>query len=96
MEHTGFIEANQFCVIHNIELSFIHSLQEYGLIEIWQDESSTWIPEQEVSPLEKYIRLHFDMEINFEGMDAIVHLLNKINHMEKEMVMLRRKLAMYE
>jgi len=96
MEHAGFIEATQFCTVHNIELSFIQSLHEYGLIEIRQDEDSTWIPEQEVSPLEKYIRLHFDMEINFEGMDAIIHLLNKINHMEKEILLLRQKLAMYE
>ena len=96
MEHAGFIEANQFCTVHNIEISFIHSLHEYGLIEIRQDEDSTWIPEQEVSPLEKYIRLHFEMEINFEGMDAIIHLLNKINLMEKEILHLRQKLAMYE
>jgi hypothetical protein len=96
MEHAGFIEATQFCMVHNIELSFIHSLYEYGLIEIRQDDDSMWIPEQEVSPLEKYIRLHFDMEINFEGMDAIAHLLNKINHMEKEILLLRQKLAMYE
>ena len=96
MEHVGFIEANEFCMVHNIEPAFIYSLHEYGLIEIRKDEDSIWIPEQEVSPLEKYIRLHFDMEINLEGIDAINHLLNKINHMEKELLLLRQKLAMYE
>ena len=39
MEHAGFIEATQFCTVHNIELSFIQSLHEYGLIEIRQDET---------------------------------------------------------
>ena len=96
MENPGFIEAKQFCVVHNIELSFIHSLNEYGLIQLQKDETTEWIPEQEVSPLEKYMRLHFDMDINFEGIHAVAHLLSKISHMEEELLQLRRKLSMYE
>ena len=96
MENPGFIEATQFCIVHNIELSFIYELNEYGLIEIQRDETSTWIPEQEVTPLEKYMRLHFDMDINVEGLHAISHLLKKMQEMEEELLLLRRKLAVYE
>lgn len=96
MDNPGFIDATQLCNIHKIEVSFIHMLNEYGLIEIREDETTIWIPEQEVLPVEKFIRLHYEMDINFEGMHAIAHLLNKISHMESEMVQLRRKLAMFE
>jgi len=96
MENDGFIEAQQFCMVHNIEYSFIQSLNEYGLIDIRQDETATWIPEQELQPLEKYIRLHFDMAINFEGIHAISHLLKQMSRMEEELLQLRRKLAIYE
>ena len=96
MDNAGFIEAQQFCLVHNIEYSFIQSLNDYGLIEIRQDGTATWIPEQEVQPLEKYIRLHFDMEINIEGIHAISHLLKQMSRMEEEILQLRRKLALYE
>jgi hypothetical protein len=96
MENPGFIEANQFCTVHNIEISFIQSLNEYGLIEIREDETSIWIPEQQVSPLEKYIRFHYDMDMNIEGIHAVAHLLDTISRMEDEIVQLRRKLALYE
>ena len=96
MEHPGFIEATEFCTVHNIELSFIYTLHDYGLIEIEKDEISTWIPEEEVTPLEKYMRLHFDMDINVEGLHAIAHLLKKMHHMEEEILLLKRKLSIYE
>ena len=96
MGNPGYIEANQFCIVHNIELSFIYALNDYGLIDIRKDEITTWIPEEEVTPLEKYMRLHFDMDINVEGLHAIAHLLEKMHHMEEEILLLKRKLAVYE
>ncbi|HSB92403.1 MAG TPA: chaperone modulator CbpM [Flavitalea sp.] len=96
MENPGFIEATVFCTVHNIELSFLYELNEYGLIEIQKDESTTWIPEQDVTSLEKYMRLHFDMDINVEGLHAIAHLLRQLEQMKDEILMLKRKLAVYE
>ena len=34
MPATHLIAANEFCIYHNIEPSFIYSLQQSGLIEI--------------------------------------------------------------
>lgn len=96
MENAGFIEAQQFCIVHNVQFSFIQTLNEYGLIEIRQDEQAAWIPEQEVQPLEKYLRMYLDMDINPEGIHAISHLLKHMSKMEEEILQLRRKLAIYE
>jgi hypothetical protein len=33
MQEENLIPANEFCLHHNIEVSFIDSLKEYGLVE---------------------------------------------------------------
>jgi hypothetical protein len=51
---------------------------------------------EEMRALERMIRLHYDLEINMEGIDAIAHLLERVEHMQEEMRMLRRKLGVVE
>lgn len=43
--------------------------------------------------LEKYIHLHYDLDINLEGLDAVAHLLNQIQVLQVEVRQLRNELG---
>jgi hypothetical protein len=90
------IPANEFCTSHNIEISFITSLNEAGLIEISSIEDSYYIRESQLLALEKIVRLYYELDINVEGIETITHLLQRIINMQDEIIYLRNKLRLYE
>lgn len=92
----NFISVDEFCNSHNIEISFITSLQEFGLVEIMTIEHSTFIPVDELQKLERLIRLHFELDINFEGIETITHMLARIDQMQEEITVLKNHLRLYE
>lgn len=90
------ISADEFCIYHNIEFSFMRNLQEYGMIELVTHQEVSYIPESQLEKLERILRLHQDLEINMEGIDTISHLLQKISQMQEEITLLRNRLRLYE
>jgi hypothetical protein len=92
METTHLLPLPQFCQLYNIEFSFIDSLQDYGLIEIITVEETQYIHNEHLGDLEKLIRLHYDLEINMEGIDVISHLLKRMDEMQEELNVLRNRL----
>jgi hypothetical protein len=96
MKNEILISADEFCVHHHIEFSFIRNLQEFGMIEIVTEQETNYIPESQLEKLERILRLHQDLEINVEGIDAITHLLKRLNDMQIENALLKNKLRLYE
>ena len=96
MQQENLIPASEFCVHHNIEINFIYSLQEYGLLEVITREESVFIPENQLTELEKMVRLHYDLNINMEGIDVIRHLLERIDAAQHELNQLRNELKIYK
>jgi len=92
MENDELIPAEDFCIYHNIEYSFINSLEDSGLIRIQSVEQHIYIPVEELQKLEKFVRLHYDLDINVEGIETINYLLEKIDKMNKEIMQLRNKI----
>jgi chaperone modulatory protein CbpM len=90
------IPAGEFCTYYQIELSFIHSLQDYGLIEVVREADDEFIPENQLGALERMIRMHYELDINLEGIDAISHLLERVEEMQHEMTRLQNRLRFYE
>ena len=90
------IAIDEFCARHNIEISFVSSLQQTGLIEITIIEDTGFIDAEQLQQLEKYIRFYYDLEINLEGIDTIKHLLLRINTMHDEITALKNRLSLYE
>ncbi|HMQ44948.1 MAG TPA: chaperone modulator CbpM [Mariniflexile sp.] len=41
-------------------------------------------------------RLHFELDINLEGLDAIHHLLKQVETLQQDIVTLHNKLQRYE
>jgi len=96
MANENLIPAHEFCIHHNIEISFIDSLQEYGLLQVHTMEGTGYIDEEQLEELEKMVRLHYDLNINMEGIDAIRHLLQHLHSLQHDLVALRNRLRLYE
>lgn len=96
MKTVHLIPLDVFCTSHDIDVSFLSSLQENGLIEITTIEETGFLNLEELQQLERYIRFFYELNINLEGIDAIKHLLNRVNVMHDEITALRNKLRLYE
>ncbi len=95
MENEKLIPMEQFCTHYNIEISFIHALSEYGLVNITTSEEIHYLQADQIKDIEKMIRLHFDLEINIEGIDAIYHLLQRVNNLRNELQSIKSQLHDY-
>ena len=95
MQTEAMIPANDFCIHHQVELSFIYALHESGLIETSKIEEEIFVPLSQLKQLETMVKMHYEMDINLEGIETINHLLKQINHMQQQMIQLNNKLNYY-
>lgn len=96
MNNKNLIQIKQFCLYNEIENTFITQLNNYGLIEIIVLEEEQYLQPEQLPSIEKMIRLHYDLKINLEGIDAIAHLLNKIEILQKNLIATQNKLRLFE
>jgi chaperone modulatory protein CbpM len=96
MENEHYISAQEFCGYHEVEYTFIRSLNEAGLLQITTVNQITVIPQSELPRLERMIRLHQELEINVAGIGAISHLLDRVAAMQDDIRQLRNRLSLYE
>lgn len=96
MQTGNLVAVNEFCVNHNIQISFITSLQQIGLIEITNIQETGFIDVDQLQHLEKIVRFYFELDINLEGIETINHLLGRIQVMQNEIITLKNRLRLYE
>lgn len=90
MEKQNHISIEQCCVYYNVETTFLYQLDEYGLIELIHSEETAYIAFEQLADLEKYMHLHYELEINLEGLETIKHLLDRVNELQKEIIRLKQ------
>lgn len=66
------------------------------MIHIFLREGRQYLSTSELSDLQRFSRMYYDLSINPAGIDAIQHLLERVNRMQKEIEELRKHLNMYE
>ncbi|WP_310991819.1 chaperone modulator CbpM [Aequorivita marina] len=96
MAREKYILVSHYCKNSNVEDSFVQSLNEFGLITFEVKKNDYFIDENDINEIERMFRLHHDLGINLEGLDAIKQMLNRMQKMEKEMEMLQKRLRLYE
>lgn len=96
MQTEYLIAVDEFCANHDIEISFVNSLQQTGLIEITTIEEVEFIDSEQLNQLEKYVRFYYELDINLEGIETIQHLLQRVNALQQEITVLRNRLRLYE
>ena len=93
---TDLIIVSEYCRICHIEPSFLYLLQKGGLIEIDTVEGESYLPASQLYDVERYTRMYYDLSINIEGIDAIHHLLGRVEALQQEVNRLKSKLSLYE
>jgi hypothetical protein len=96
METKYLVAIDDFCARHEIEISFVDTLQKSGLIELTTRDNSLFIQQEQLPLLEKIICFYYDLDINIEGIEAISHLLEQIDEMKEEIHNLKNRLRFYE
>ena len=88
---TDLIAITDICTYHEVEYTFISSLNEAGLVELKVINEAAYIPESDLQRLEKMIRMHRELEINVAGIEAITHLLERLERLPEEIRLLRNR-----
>jgi chaperone modulatory protein CbpM len=96
MKTDELIPVNEICIHHGIERSFVLSLRESGLLEVITLDEETYVPIGELRNLEKMANLHYEMDINIEGIEAITHLLQRVNDLQQQVAQLLHRLDVHE
>ncbi|MBZ4042987.1 chaperone modulator CbpM [Flavobacterium hibisci] len=96
MSNKNLIQIKQFCLYHEIENTFIKELSNYGLVEIIALDEDEYLHSEHLPTVEKMIRLHYDLKINLEGIDAITHLLNRIEVLQQSLNATQNRLRLFE
>jgi 3-keto-L-gulonate-6-phosphate decarboxylase len=96
MNEKRLIPALTLCSHYNVEISFVQALNKIGLIQIELVEESQFIDQDQISDLEKIIRLHHELDVNLEGIDVVFNLLENEKKLRTEINALRNRLNRYE
>jgi len=96
MEKENLILVSHYCQQTRTSIEFIESLQDYGFIQVLLIEERNYVHSQDITEIERINRLQEELGINLEGIDAINHVLQKVNKLEKELKMVKERLRIYE
>ncbi len=96
MQTEQLIPINVFCTSHEVELSFIQTLVQSGLIDVTVSEEQSYVPAEQLEPLEKMVRLYYDLDINVEGIETINYLLQRIQQLQRQLKQANNRLQVYE
>jgi len=96
MDTKNLISIQQFCIHYKVPVTFIEALHEYDLIEITIAKDQEYISVNQINVVEKMVRLHYDLDINIEGIDVVYNLLKQVEILQKDIIKLNNKLKRYE
>ncbi len=96
MSTENFIPINTLCQHHKLEISFFNNLNENGLIDIQLVDNIQYIHKDAIYEIEKIVRMHKELDVNIEGIDIVLNLLQKIDALQTELHSVRNRLLLYE
>lgn len=96
MNKKEYILIDVICEQYPVANNFIYEVCDSGLVELTIIEQSNYIHENEVSRLEKIIRLNQDLDINLAGIEVVMNLLQRIEELESELSSTKRRLTIWQ
>ncbi|NLC49062.1 MAG: hypothetical protein GX762_01645 [Bacteroidales bacterium] len=82
--------------IYQVEETFLDQLQSSGLIEIVIEEDDRYIEYDYLQEIEQFVRWHYELEINMEGIEALHHMLQQVQQLQDDVTKLRGELNFYK
>jgi hypothetical protein len=95
MNAENLIPVRDFCVYHHIEISFVQSLEQRGLVEITTVEQVLFVQPSQVARLEKLVRLHHELAIHADDLDVVSNLLDRVEGLQEQVAQLQNQLSFY-
>ena len=82
--------------IYQVEETFLNQLVSSGLIEIVIEEEDCYIEYDYLQEIEQFVRWHYELEINMEGIEALHHMLQQVQQLQDDVEKLRGELSFYK
>lgn len=96
MEELILIPVEHFCISHKIEIQWVKSLQDFGLVKIVTKKDLLYIPENELKKLERILVFNRELDINLEGIEAIFQLLSRLEKVQERVLLLENQLQKFK
>lgn len=96
MKNKDFVTIKTLSIHYNLKESFFLELNDNQLINIVVINNQHSIHHDEIYQLEKIIRIHVDLDINIQGVDVILNLINEVENLKSKINILKGKLVLIE
>jgi len=96
MSTYALIPTRDFCVYHQVEVTFLHDLARRDLINIVTVEQATYVEPTQLARLEKLVRLHQELAIHPDDLDIVSNLLEQVEQLQNRLTDLHNRLRFYE
>ncbi|MGB5320843.1 chaperone modulator CbpM [Lutimonas sp.] len=96
MDTEKYIPVLHLCDLYQIEISFFKELNEEGLIELVSRQNSMYVHEDKLYKVERIIRIYRELNVNIEGIDVVLNLLEKVDKLQNEVNSMQSRLRLYE
>ena len=91
-----YIQVSEICSSYQVDISFVLELHENGLIQCVSQQKEWYVEREQIGEVERMIRMRQELDLNVEGIDVVVQLLQKIQDMQNEVHRLENRLRLYE
>lgn len=95
MEHK-LIKFKDVCVHHKLDDVFITQIQEFEMVKIVLKNNIQYISTEEMPVIERVIRLHYDLNINMEGIEVIQQMRSRIENLQEMVHQLKQQIAIHQ
>lgn len=96
MALNNLVPIQHFCVHHHVEVSFIDSLQDYGLIQVAIVDEEKYLLVEDLRDVERMMVFYFDLGINLEGIEVIYNLMNQNEALQKKLDVALKRLTLFD
>jgi chaperone modulatory protein CbpM len=91
-----YIAIEEFCSHHGVEVMLVREFADFGLIRLERLEDREVVPDEEVSRLERMLRLSQELEVNKEGIAIILQMREELKQLRRERELLDYRLRQLE
>lgn len=96
MKDQDLILLGELCSHYSVEISFFEEVEQHGLLQVLTIADQRYVAMDQLSHVERIIRLHQDLQVNLEGIDVIFNLLERIDSLEQRLKERDSRLGVYE
>jgi hypothetical protein len=90
------ISIKDFCSKNNFQLEFFDDISDYDFLEIYQINGEKFIDPDDLDIVYKVAKFYYDLDINFEGIEVIMNLLNEMSRLKEKIRNLENTLNFFE